>query len=209
MDHAELDVRERPDVLDRVRQSLQPITAGNQDTLDAAVLQLCQPRHPGLGALAAGAYPHAQHVTLAFEIDPHGDVDRPVGDRTVADLQHDRVDHHHRVDTVERPLPPGVQLLGDLVGRAGDQVAGDVHVVDLREMSLDLTRRQTLRIQRQDRLVETLHPAGVLGHDGRTEGAGPVPGNVDLHRADVSQDRLRDVPLRELPDPAPALSPFS
>ncbi len=99
------------------------VAAGDQDVLDAAVLQLREPGRPGLGAFAAGACPHAQDVTLAFEVDPHGDVEGPVGDRAVADPQHGRVDRHHRVDAVRRPLPPGVEPLGDLVGRPGDQVA--------------------------------------------------------------------------------------
>jgi hypothetical protein len=147
-------------------------------------------QHPGLGALAAGADPHPQYVPLAVEVDPDGDVDRAVGNGAVADLHHDGVDHDDRVDAVQGAVAPGVQLLADLVCRTGDQVAGDVDVVDLRQVGLDLAGGQALGIQRQDRGVEALHPPRVLGHHGRGEGPGPVPGDVQLDRPDVGQHRL-------------------
>ena len=42
------------------------------------------------GALAAGADPHAQHVAVAGQVDPESDVDGPVGDLPIADLDVDR-----------------------------------------------------------------------------------------------------------------------
>lgn len=67
VDHAQLHIGLRPGVLDRVRQPFQPVAAGDQDVFDAAVAELGQ---PGLGAFAALADPHAQHIPLAFEVDP-------------------------------------------------------------------------------------------------------------------------------------------
>src|SRR2546422_1686134 len=52
----------------------------------------------------ARADPQAQHVAFAVHVDAHGDIDGPVGDLAVADLDHDRVDQHHRIDAVQRPV---------------------------------------------------------------------------------------------------------
>jgi hypothetical protein len=43
------------------------------------------------------AGPQPEHVTSAVDGDAERDVDRPVGDVAVADLDVDRVDEHHRV----------------------------------------------------------------------------------------------------------------
>lgn len=44
----------------------------------------------------------------------------------------------------------------------------------------------------------------MLGHDLRVEGPGPVPGHGQIDSPRLAQHRLAELPLRELPDPAPA-----
>jgi hypothetical protein len=74
-----------------------PIAAGrpfkpSQATMhigDAAVAQLGQHAHPVLSAFAAGSNPQPDHVAFAFAVDGEHDVDRPVGDLPVADLDSD------------------------------------------------------------------------------------------------------------------------
>jgi hypothetical protein len=40
----------------------------------------------------------------------------------VADLDHDRVQEHHRVDRIQRPVLPGLHLLQHRVGDPGDRL---------------------------------------------------------------------------------------
>ena len=72
-------------------------------------------------------------------------------------------------------------------------------------MRLDLSSGQPLRIQRNDRVVETLDPASVFGHDLRRERALPVPGHINAHLTHIGPHRFRrrSIPLvrPELPDP--------
>ena len=49
-------------------------------------------------------------------IDPDGDVDGPVRDLGVADLDCDRVDQQHRIDRVEGPVLPHSHVLHDGIG---------------------------------------------------------------------------------------------
>jgi hypothetical protein len=54
----------------------------------------------------------------------------------------------------------------------------------------DLTRVQPARGQRQHQLVDTVQPALPLTHDLRLERTVPIPGHLDLDRADLRQHRL-------------------
>ena len=83
------------------RQTFQPVTGHDAHVLDAAVAQLGQAGHPVFGALSASADPHAEDVTLTGEVDPDRDVDGPVGDLAVSDLDVDGVDQHHRIHLVQ------------------------------------------------------------------------------------------------------------
>jgi len=69
------------------------------------------------------------------------DADRDVGglvlhDLAVADLDHDRVQEHHRVDRVERPGLPGLDLLQHLVGDPGDRLGRQLGPVDLPQVAM-------------------------------------------------------------------------
>ena len=64
-----------------------------------------------------------EHVALAVGSDPQRDIHRPVRDVALADLEHDRIDQDHRIDRVQRPGLPQLQVGQDLVGDLGDQLA--------------------------------------------------------------------------------------
>src|SRR5690349_8726962 len=93
-----------PDLADRLGQALEPVAAGDADVLDAAVAQLGQDAHPGLGALAAGARPQAQHVPLARAVDAQRDAGRPVRHAAVLDPGADRL-QQPRPAAGARPRP--------------------------------------------------------------------------------------------------------
>jgi len=56
----------------------------------------------------------------------------------VADLAHDGVEEDHRIDSVERPGLPVLDLAQHGVGDPADQIRGHVHLVDLAQVRLDV-----------------------------------------------------------------------
>src|SRR5262249_54964697 len=114
---AELDLSERPGRTNGLGQALQPVAAHDERIGDAAVAQLGEYAHAKLGAFTTrGADPRAEHIAFAVQVDAHGHVDGPVGDVTVADLDHDGVDQDHRENAIEGPVLPGEHVLDDGVG---------------------------------------------------------------------------------------------
>ncbi|GAA4391117.1 hypothetical protein GCM10023153_08640 [Ornithinibacter aureus] len=82
---------------------LEAVAADDAHVEDATVSQIGEHVHRLLRALpTGGADPHPQHVPLTLEGDAHGHVHRPVPDVAVTDLEHDRIDQHHRAHRVQR-----------------------------------------------------------------------------------------------------------
>jgi hypothetical protein len=99
MDHAQLHLRRWPGGPDGVGQAFEAVAADDEAIGDIPVAQLGEHAHPELGTLpTAGSDPHAQHVTLALQVDAHGHIDGPVGHLPFPDLHVDGVDQQHRVD---------------------------------------------------------------------------------------------------------------
>jgi hypothetical protein len=70
MHDAGLHRRGREDSLDRLGESLQPVDAGDEDVVDAALLEVGEDLHPELRALV-GLEPHAEHFALSIHPDRH------------------------------------------------------------------------------------------------------------------------------------------
>ena len=187
--------RELPDRGDRVGQMLQPVTDGDTHILDTAVLQLRQHLQPELRPLTTVAGPQPENVAFTVHGDPDDHVDRLVPDLPVTDFHHDRVDEQHRIDRVEGPVAPVGHLLDHLVGDLGNGVPGDRGTVNLGEMCRDLPGRQPSCGQRQHDLVDPGQPPLTFLHDLGLEAGIGVAGHLDLHRADLGQDRLRPDPV--------------
>jgi hypothetical protein len=108
----------------------------------------------------------AQAEDVAFAVHVHADRDvyGAVGYLAVADLDHQGVDQQHRVDAaVQGPGLPGDHVIEDLIGDLRDRLPGDLGVVDLRQMRLDLPRRQALRVEADHVRTQALQAAHVLG----------------------------------------------
>ncbi|GAB3977043.1 hypothetical protein GCM10029978_065610 [Actinoallomurus acanthiterrae] len=87
MDDTRLDSRPRPDGVDRLRQAGEPVAAQDAHIVDAAGLQLTQDGEPLAGALAGVlADPQPQDVLGPVQVDADRDIDRPVDDLAVSDL---------------------------------------------------------------------------------------------------------------------------
>ena len=200
MDDAGLDGGLRPHVRHDGGQAFQPVADQEEHVPHAPVFHVQQHRHPELGAFPAGPRPQPQDVFAAVQGHPDRGVDRPVGDLTVADLHHDRVDEDRRVDLVQRPVLPRLHLLDHLVGDPADGLLRHRGAVDLREVRADLTRGQTLRIQRQDDLIDPGQPPLPLLDDLRLERPGPVPRHVDPDwAAAAGQHLLGPGPVADVP----------
>ena len=197
---------EGPDRGDRIGEAFESVAADDADIGDTTVAQLREHVHPLLRALPAGrSHPQPENVTVTLQIDADSDVDRPVGDLPVADLDHERVDQHHRIDRIERTGLPFLHVAEHLVRHGRHQITRDVGSVEIGEVLGDIAGGHALRIQRDHRLVEPRDSALMLGHHHRRERARPVPRDLDREIADLGPHRLRrgSVPTvrRLLPDP--------
>ena len=183
------------DRLDRLGEALEPVDAADQDVLDAALLEVGQDLHPEFRALGL-LEPHAEHVAVAVDGDPERQVAGAALHRPVlADLQHQRVEEDHRVDVLQRPLRPRADVVHDRVGDLADQLAADLHPVDLLQVRLDVPRRQATRVQREDLVVEPHEPPLALADDLRLEAAVAIAGGVDRHPPLVADQRLGRRPI--------------
>ena len=118
--HLRLRLREHGG--DRVGKALQAVDHGDEDVLDAAVLQLVHDPEPELGTFGL-LDPQAQDLLAAVGLDPQRQVDRLVADRAlVADLHPERVEEHQGIDRLERPVLPLGDFVQDGVGDGADQV---------------------------------------------------------------------------------------
>lgn len=131
MDHTGLHNRAWPHRRDRVGQASQPVADQHEHIRDATVLQLGEHVQPMLGALAAVTSPDPEDVTVAVNGDRHDDVDRPVRDLTIPDLDVDGIDEHDWIDRVQRPVLPLGHPVHHLVGDRGDRLLrhfGAIHL---------------------------------------------------------------------------------
>src|SRR3954454_13528879 len=129
------DARLRPgggeDGLDRLREAGQAVDAGDQDVLDAALLEFVEHAEPELRAFAV-LPPDPQGLAVALTCDTEREIARAVGDRAVlADLHTHRVEVDDRVHALQRSRLPGLDVLQHRRGHARDRVAADLHAVEL------------------------------------------------------------------------------
>lgn len=113
MHNAQLDFRAREDSLNRFRETLEPIHAGDQDILHATVLEVGQHACPELRAFRI-ARPQAENLPrrdlrlVASQVDADDQVDHALADMAVeAGFDDDRVQIH---DRIHRLPPPAAGL---------------------------------------------------------------------------------------------------
>ena len=159
---------------------------------------------PVLGALTPLTGPQPEDVAFTVHGDPDGHVDGPVGDLTLADLHVHGVDEQHRVHPVEGTVLPLHHGFDHLIGDPGHRLLGHLGPVDLAQVGADLPVGQSLGRQRQHHLIHPTETPAALGHHGRLERAGPVPGHVDVDRADLGEHRLGAGPVARVPRVTPS-----
>src|ERR1700683_4925820 len=106
-------------------KSLQPVDAGDEDVVDAALLEGGEDLHPELRALA-GLEPRAEHFALSIHPDRHCQITgSSLHAAAIADRQHQRVEEHDWVDILERPGLPRPSVVHDRVGDTADKIPSD------------------------------------------------------------------------------------
>ena len=100
----------------RVRQPLQPVHTGDQNILEAAVLQLREHREPELGALVP-LDPDAENILDTVYINAYGKLCRLVDHTALVTYLHpDSVEEHDGIDLIKRPVLPIFHLGQYLIG---------------------------------------------------------------------------------------------
>src|ERR1700683_4379446 len=117
---------------------------------------------------------------VAVECDPERQVERAaLHAAALADLQNHAVEEHDRVDVLQRPLGPVAHIVHHGIRDPGDEVAADLHAVDLSQVRFDVSGRKATAIDREDLLVKANEPPLALADDLRLEAAIPIPWSVN------------------------------
>jgi len=90
-----------------------------------------------------------------------------------------------RVDRIQRPGAPRVNVLEYRVGDQADRVAADLGAVELGQMRGDVADGQPAGVEPEDLLVQAGQPGGALGQNLRLEAALVVVWCFDLYWVQV------------------------
>ena len=92
---------------------------------------------------------------------------------------------NYRVHPLQRPALPRLHFFPDSIGHLGYQRRTDFHTIDLLQMALNLTRRHSPRIHRQDLVVESIEPSLMFGNNLRLVLSGAIPRHFNLDLAEI------------------------
>src|SRR5215210_7089407 len=177
--------------LDRLGEALEAVDAADQDVLDAAAAEVVEHGQPELRALGL-LPPDPQHLALAVAGDAQGEVAGQVAHRAVlADLHAQRVEVDDRVDRLQRPGAPRLDVGQHRVGDGADRVAADLDPVELGQVRRDVTGRHPAGIEPEDLLVQARQARLALADQLRRKRALAVAWRLDLHRPQIGLQRLR------------------
>ncbi len=179
MHDAELDLRLRVKRLDGFRKAFQPVHTSNEDVLYAAILQLAEHLQPEFGTFVL-SNPHPQELLVTIQGDGQRQVDRfIVNVPVVAHLKPDRIQVQDRIDRLQRPRLPALDLIQDGIGHVGDQTGRELDPVQRLQLGLNVACTQAACLQRHDLLVKTGQPTLAIGHQQRFIAASTVARNLN------------------------------
>jgi hypothetical protein len=113
----------------------------------------------------------------------------------VADLHHQGVQVDDRVDLLQRPGLPRLDLLQHRVGDIRDRLVGQFRAQRAGQVVLDVAHRHPTRVQRDDHVVEAAGAALPLGHQPRLERRPAIPRHRQRHLTDLGGQGLRRRPV--------------
>jgi len=168
-----------------------------------AGLEVVHHPQPELGSFGV-LDPDPQDLLLAVDADTDRQVGGLVLDRAlVADLAHDGVEEDHRPHRIQRARLPLADLVEDGIGDLGDQVWGDVDLVDVEQVGLDVAHGHAVGVEADHDLVDPIQAALALAHDLGLVGAVAVPRHVQIERACLGDQLLRGVAVAAVSRPVP------
>src|SRR3954452_11418427 len=166
-----------------------PVSPATQQTRMSATPRWAnrEPEPRALGLLP----PDPEDLAVALT----GDADRQVAgagaDRAVlADLDHQAVEVRDRIDGVQRPGAPRVDVLKDGVGDPADGVALDLDAVELGEVILDVTDAHAAGIEPEDPVIQARQPGLALAHELGLETAVAITRGANRDGPELGLDRL-------------------
>ncbi|KVN92973.1 hypothetical protein WJ70_14060 [Burkholderia ubonensis] len=190
MHDAGLDLGSRIYRLDCLGEAAQAVNDGDQDVVQAAVLQFVEDLQPELGTLGL-LDPQTQHFLAAVGPNSQRKVHRLVLDRAfVANLQPKCVEIHDRIHGLERALLPLLDVGQHLIGNRGNQIRRHLQPVQFQQMALNLANAHAARIHADHVVVEAGQPALILADQLRLERRLPIARNIQLQFAVGRDDRL-------------------
>ena len=132
-------------------------------------MQVVEDGEPELGALGV-LPPDPQRFAVAVD----GDADRQIAGAgahgaVLADLHVQRVEVDDRVHALQRPRPPGGDVLQDGVGDAADGVAADLNAVEALQVRGDVTDAHAARVEVQHPVIQAGQPGLALADELRLE----------------------------------------
>lgn len=108
--------------VDRLGEPFEPVDHGQQDILNAAVLEFVHHPQPEFGTLVL-LDPHAQHHLGAAGNNTECNVNSLVANNAfIADLHANGIKENNRIDWIERTLLPSIDLFENRVGDRADQI---------------------------------------------------------------------------------------
>lgn len=198
MDDAERPGGLRENGLDGLRQAGQAITTGDENVLEAAVLQVGQDGEPELTALSFGE-PQAENIFASFHVDADSHIDRLRQDvPVVPDFYAQAVQREDRIMAFQRTGLPRRQLGHDLFRNDGNQLRRHLGLVDVIQVALDVLCRKPSGIQGDDFLVEVRQAALILLNNDRIEAAVAIARHLERDFAAVRLQSLGAIPIGRL-----------
>src|SRR6056297_1439039 len=150
MNNTTLNLRFRVYAGNGLREASQPVDAGNQDVLQAPVLQIAENLQPEVGPFALGNV-RSQYQLVAIAVDAQDIVDCFVLHPALgADLVVHCIQPHNAVDGLQRAVLPGFYLGDNPVGDLRENRVGDVRIVHLGDVRADIAQTHPQPVQADD-----------------------------------------------------------
>jgi len=109
----------------------------------------------------------------------------------VADLADDRIQKDHRPYWLQRSSVPFPDLLDHRVGDLGNEVWGNLNVIDLGQVPLNVADRHAVGVETDHDLVDAIQSPLTLTDDLRLVAAVAVPRHLQIEVAGLRQQHLR------------------
>ena len=190
MDDAALQPTFWEDGLNSLHHPTQAVRAEQIYIQNAPAFEIIQHIQPEFAVFMLSD-PDSQDVLSAI----HGDTQHHIGcfghvPPVFPNLIVNGVHEHERIHRLQRTVLPGCDLRHDLFADLRYQLRRDLHAVQFLDLLSDIPLAHTAGVQRQDLILHPVCIPVILADDLRLEGAVPVPGNLDVHLAQLGLDGL-------------------